>query len=214
MYETGGRTEATVVEPVWARWLFTTVLAGVTVTCLIRLVIAYRGRRMPGGPERHDDVAQAVMGVSMIAMVLSWTDVLPTSLWVTIFGAQAVAFGVLLLRRPAGAPVGGRENWDYTHHVVASVAMVYMIVALTGPAIRAMSMRGMSGTVPSPLTGAFGMYFLIYAGWSLLRAAGVRGVVPAAAGAGGPPAVLTRPMVVEGCRALMGGSMAYLLLAS
>jgi hypothetical protein len=209
-----------VVEPAWVRWVFTTVLAGVTVTCLIRLVVAHRPVRSPGGvPERHDDLAQAVMGVSMIAMVLSWTSVLPTSLWVAIFGVQTVAFGALLLRGSAETRVGGRRNWDYTHHVVASVAMVYMIVALTGPAgptAPGMSMAGMampgmsmSGTGLSPLAGAFGMYFLIYAGWSVLRAGGRGAVI-----ADGLPAVLTRPVVVEGCRALMGGSMAYLLLAS
>jgi hypothetical protein len=214
-----------VVEPVWVRWVFTTVLAGITVTCLIRLVVNGRRGSAPAVPGRHDDIAQAIMGVSMIAMVLSWTTYLPTPLWVMLFGAQAVGFGALLLSRPAAETGPTNENWDYTHHVVASVAMVYMIVTIGNRVTQSIpAMAGMPGmtaaamptmsTSLSPLAWAFGVYFLFYAGWSLLRAVGIQGGVPVAAGAGGTPSVLTRPILVEGCRALMGGSMAYLLLAS
>ncbi len=185
-------------EPVWARWVLTAILAGITVTCLLRL--ASTGRERPAGtPRRHEDVGQVIMGVSMITMVLSWTDVLPKPLWVLVFAVQAIGFGSLLLRGHAGS---GNENWDYTNHVMASVAMVYMVVAMTGPA--------MPGMATSPLAGAFGCYFLIYAGWSALRA--TRGVTVVAGGSG-LPAVLRQPVLVEGCRALMGGGMAFLLLA-
>jgi hypothetical protein len=202
--------------------VFTTVLAGISVTCLVRLVITCRRGHAPGVPSRHDDIAQVIMGVSMIAMVLSWTTYLPTPLWVMLFGAQAVGFGALLLSRPAAETGPSHENWDYTHHVVASIAMVYMIVAIgnratqTMPAMPGMSIAAMPtmSTSLSPLAWAFGVYFLIYAGWSVLRAVGVQGAMAVAAGAGGIPSVLTRPVLVEGCRALMGGSMAYLLLAS
>lgn len=191
-------------EPGWARWVLTAILAGITVTCLLRLVST--GRHRPAGvPRRHEDIGQVIMGVSMIAMVLSWTDVLPTPLWVLLFGAQAIGFGGLLLR---GHGATGNENWDYTHHVMSSVAMVYMVVAMTGPA---MSMPGMA--MP-PLAGAFGCYFLIYAGWSVIRAVRVVGGVTVAAGEARLPAVLRQPMLIEGCRALMGGGMAFLLLAS
>lgn len=189
--------------PEWARWVLTATLAVVTVTCLLRL-ISSRGHRPAGTPDRHEDVGQAVMGVSMIAMVLSWTDVLPRPLWVLLFGAQAIGFGALLLRgRPA---VTGHENWNYTHHVVASAAMVYMVVAMTGPT--------MTGMATAPLAGAFGMYFLIHSGWSVIRATRVVGGVTVVAGEARLPAVLRRPVLVEGCRALMGGGMAFLLLAA
>lgn len=192
-------------EPGWARWVLTAILAGITVTCLLRLVSA--GRERPSGmPRWHEDVGQVLMGVSMIAMVLSWTDALPKPLWVLLFGAQAVGFGGLLLRGHGGS---GNENWDYTHHVMSSVAMVYMVVAMTGPA--EMSMPGMA---ISPLAGAFGCYFLIYAGWSVIRATRVVSGVTVAAGEARLPAVLRQPMLIEGCRALMGGGMAFLLLAS
>jgi len=59
----------------------------------------------------------------------------------------------------------------------------------------------------SPLAVSFGLYFLVYGVWSGIRALQP---VPVAAGAG----LLGRPLLVHGCRALMGGGMAYLLLAS
>jgi hypothetical protein len=195
-----------VTEPEWARWVLTAVLAGITVTCLLRLVTS-RGRRPAGAPRLHEDVGQVVMGVSMIAMVLSWTDVLPRPLWILLFGSQAVGFGALLLRGRAAA---GHENWDYTNHVMASAAMVYMVVGMTGTG----AMAAMPGMPMAPLAGAFGFYFLGYAAWSAVRATRVAGVATAGAGAAGLPAVLQRPVLVDGCRALMAGGMAFLLLAS
>jgi hypothetical protein len=191
-----------VAVPELARWVLTASLAVVAGTCLLRL-ISSRGRRPAGVPGRHEDVGQVVMGVSMIAMVLSWTDVLPKPLWVLLFAAQAVGFGALLLR---GGPGGQHENWNYTHHIMASAAMVYMVVAMTGPV--------MTGMPVSPLAAAFGVYFLIYSGWSLVRATRVVGGVTVAAGEARLPAVLRQPMLIEGCRALMGGGMAFLLLAA
>jgi hypothetical protein len=186
--------------------VLTAILAGITVTCLLRLVSA--GRDRPAGmPGWHEDVGQVTMGVSMIAMVSSWTDVLPKPLWVLLFGAQAIGFAALLLRGHGGGGTenAGNENWDYTHHVMASAAMVYMVVAMSGPA--------MPGMAISPLAGAFGFYFLVYTGWIVLRATRVVRGVTVTAGEAGLTAVLRQPMVAEGCRALMGGGMAFLLLA-
>lgn len=193
------------VEPEWARWALTAILAGITVTCLLRLVSTGRGQRPAGVPRRHEDIGQVVMGVSMIVMVLSWTDVVPKPLWILLFGAQAIGFGALLLRGNSGAE--GHENWDYTHHVMGSAAMVYMVVGMTGHA------GAMPGMAMSPLAGAFGFYFLAYAGWSAVRATRVVGAVTVGAGEARLPAVLRQPMLIEGCRALMGGGMAFLLLA-
>ncbi len=192
-------------EPGWARWMLTAVLAGITVTCLLRLVST--GRDQPAGtPGRHEDVSQVIMGVSMIMMVLSWTDVLPKPLWILLFGAQVIGFGRLLLR---GGSNSGHENWDNTHHVMSGLAMVYMVVAMTGPAMSGMAMSGMA--IP-PLAGAFGCYFLVHAGWSVIRAVRGAGAV-VTAGEIRLPVVLRQPVLVEGCRALMGGGMALLLLA-
>jgi Domain of unknown function (DUF5134) len=239
-----------VVEPALTRWLFTVLFALISATCLVRLLRGGRdGDRPPGTPRRHDDIGHIVMGISMIAMILSWTALLPTVVWIALFGGQAVVFCVILLRRRGShAALSGQENWDHTHHVMSSLAMVYMVVAMRGSAGAGMSSVGMSNTgvsavgmssvampsiAMSPLAEAFGVYFLICAVWAALRALqltpslspalagppaadGGRTVVDARAvvGAARMPAILRRPLLVDGCRALMGGGMAYLLLTA
>ncbi|HEX3589245.1 MAG TPA: DUF5134 domain-containing protein [Pseudonocardiaceae bacterium] len=187
-------------EPESVRWVITAMFAAVTLTCLLRLASGRRNRP-EGFPRRHDDLGHLVMSVSMIAMVLSWTHLLPTVFWVLLFAAQAVFFGATLLRR--SSDWSGHESWDHTHHLMASLGMVYMVVALGDAA----AMAGMSMSLP-PLAGAFGVYFLLYALWSGARA--VR-LAPGPAGCSGSPSVLGRPLAVHGCRALMGAGMAYVL---
>lgn len=208
------------VEPVLTRWVFTVLFALISATCLLRLIGSGRDHdRPPGTPKRHEDIGHIVMGVSMIAMVLSWTSLLPTVVWIALFGAQGVVFCAMLLRRHGShAALSGQENWDHTHHIMASLAMVYMVIAMRGPAPLGMSgMAGRSMVFMSPLAEAFGVYFLICAVWAALRA--VR-IAPSLATAGpqpsgsGLPTLLGKPLLVDGCRALMGGGMAYLLLAS
>lgn len=199
-------------EPTSVRWVITVVFAAVVVTSSLRLVSLGRCHRTAGLPRRHEDFGHVVMAVGMIAMVLSWTHFLPTAVWVTVFAVQAVFFGVLLLR--GGGAAG--DSWDETHHMVASLGMIYMVVAVSGASGAMANMPGMAdmpGMTMSlaPLAAAFGVYFLIYAVWSGLRATRL---MPAAVGVApaGLPSVLTRPLLVHGCRALMGGGMAYLLL--
>ncbi len=184
-------------QPEPARWLFTALFAGISLTCVVRLLT---NRRTAGTPPRHDDVWHAVMGVAMIAMVLSWLSVLPTPFWVILFGGQAAVFAAILLRSQPSDP---DQNWEHTHHLIGSLGMLYMAVALASPA----GMSGMSAT--SPLTASFGVYFLAYAAWSALRA-----VQPLPVTTGNTVRALSWPLLVHGCRALMGGGMAYLLLAS
>jgi hypothetical protein len=178
--------------PVWARWCFAALLAVICVSCVVRLTAARAHRPSPAS----DDLGQALMGLGMIAMFASVSGALPKTVLVVVFGASAAGFAGLLAR---GVPCGERETWECVHHVVASVAMVYMALAATGPRM----------AVPS-LAGAFGVYFLAYAGWAGLRMAGA----PQMAVGTGVAGVLRRPRVVEACRAGMGLSMAYLLLGA
>jgi hypothetical protein len=189
-------------QPESVRLVFTVLFAGVTLTCVVRLLSTRAGL-----PARHDDVSHAIMAAGMIVMVLSWTSLLPTSVWVLLFGGQAAFFAAVLLRRRAGesvrngttpngtTPNGTTQNWEHTHHFVGSLGMLYMVVALGDAAMVSMS----------PLAVSFGLYFLVYGVWS-----GVRALQPVPVANG----VLGRPLLVHGCRALMGGGMAYLLLAS
>jgi hypothetical protein len=178
--------------PELLRVVLTVVFAAITLTCVARLLT----RPQAGLPARHDDVAHVVKGVGMIAMLLSWTRLVPMPFWVLVFAGLAVFFAALLLRS-----AGGTENWDHVDHVVGSIGMIYMVVAMGGPT------TGMAGMSASPLAMSFGLYFLAFGAWS-----GVRALRPVAVR--GTSLVLGRPMVVHGCRALAAGGMAYLLLVS
>lgn len=140
--------------------------------------------RGPGPSRLPDDLAQAVMGLGMIGMVLAGVRAVPEPVWLAVFGGQALGFGVALLRGACR-----QDPLAYTHHLMAGAAMTYMAVA---------------GATSGPLGGPFGVYFLVQAVWSARRAV---------TAADGGESLLHRPRVVEGCRALMGGGMAYVLLA-
>jgi hypothetical protein len=176
-------------QPESVRWVFAVLFVGIALTCLVRLP-STRG----GLPARHDDVSHAIMAGGMIVMVLSWTTLLPKSVWILLFGGQAAYFAAILLRRRAGESA---ENLEHTHHFVGSLGMLYMVVALGDAGMASMS----------PLAVSFGIYFLVYGTWSAVRA-----LQPVLGGSS--VGVLGRPLLVHGCRALMGAGMAYLLLAS
>ena len=172
----------------WLRWGFAGLLAVICLSCVIRVAAARRDET----PGRREEFAQVVMGLGMIAMFLSWTGLAPRVVYLLVFGVSAAGYAALLLRDSVCAP---REAWECTHHVMASVAMIYMAVG--------------TAAVPA-LAGAFGVYFLGYAGWGVLRVAGGGAVVTGS----GVVALLRRPRVIEACRATMGLSMAYLLLSA
>lgn len=180
--------------PGWVGWVFAAALAVITLPCLVRLFVR---QRPPGMPDRHEDLGQALMGIVMIAMFLSLLRLLPTVVWVVLFLGQAVAFGVPLFR----ASDRDRDTWQYVHHVMASLAMAYVVLAV-GPRMFAVE----------PLAAAFGMYFLGYAVVSALRTVTVVRLAPA--GCAGVPALLATPKLVEACRTVMGVSMSYMLLSA
>lgn len=184
-------------QPELVRVVFTVLFAGITLTCVARLLTRPRA----GLPARHDDLAHIVKGVGMIAMLLSWTRLVPTQFWVLAFAGVTVFFGALLLRS-----AGGAENWDHVEHVVGGVGMIYMLVAMGGATD---GMAGMAGASVSPLAMSFGLCFVAFALWS-----GVRALRPVGAGPSVGSVALGRPLLVHGCRALAAGGMAYLLLAS
>lgn len=185
--------------PDWLRWTVALLLGVICVSCLARLATA---RHHPTvAPRPHEDLAQVLMGVGMIAMLVSWLGTGPRAALLLVFAVTAAGFTGLLVRgRPGDTGTAGRDTWESVHHLVASLAMVYMAVAMPGRA----------GDLPAvrPLAAAFGMYFLLYAGWAGLRMVAASTVSMG----GGVGALLRRPRIVDGCRAAMGLGMAYALL--
>ena len=191
--------------PVWVNWMLSSLLGLVCVSCLARLAI-YRGTRTrpAGTPHWHEDVSQIVMGVGMIAMLLAWLGVVPKAVWLLVFLGEAAIFAVLLLRPQPGAPLAATDSWQYVHHLMAGLAMAYVVLATT-----TLAGSGHPMLLPS-LACSFAMYFIGYTIWSLVRVK--RGTLAVAGG--GVSTVLGKPRVVEGCRVVMGAGMVYMFLAA
>jgi hypothetical protein len=192
--------------PIWVNWALSSLLGLVCLSCLARLAI-YRGtrNRPAGSPHWHEDISQLVMGVGMIAMLLAWLGVLPKAVWLLAFLGEAAIFAVLLLRPQPGAPLASTDSWQYVHHLMAGLAMAYVVLATTD------TLRGVAQPMLLPsLACSFAMYFIGYTAWSLVR---VKRSTLAVAG-GGASTVLSKPRVVEGCRVVMGAGMVYMFLAA
>ncbi len=205
-----------VAGPVWVSWLLSSLLGLISVSCLARLVI-YRnaGSRPPGVPHWHEDVSQILMGVGMIAMFLAWLGVIPRAVWLLAFIGQALAFTILLLRPQGGARLAPTDSWQYVNHLMAGLAMAYVVLAGTATTGVIGGTVGTVGEAAHPmllpsLAASFATYFIAYTAFSLVR---VRSGAVAVAGSG-MGTVLSRPRVVEGCRVVMGVGMAYMFMVS
>jgi hypothetical protein len=190
--------------PIWVNWVLSSLLGLVCLSCLARLTI-YRGARIrpAGTPHWHEDVSQLVMGIGMIAMLLAWLGAIPKAMWLLVFLGEAAIFAVLLFRRQ-DTPLAPTDSWQYVHHLMAGLAMAYVVLA-TGTLARAAHPM----LLPS-LASSFAMYFIGYTIWSLVRVK--RGTLAVAGG--GVSTVLGKPRVVEGCRVVMGAGMVYMFLAA
>jgi Domain of unknown function (DUF5134) len=118
----------------------------VAAFCALRLLVATVWRR---AVERDVDLVHIVMGVSMAGMLTGWLTDSWTDVWTAVFLGTTAWFGWGIARevsqRPATALGGG-----HFPHLVASAAMVYMLLAARWTAVGAMP--GM-GAHPSTLAG-------------------------------------------------------------
>lgn len=195
-----------VAGPAWVSWSLSALLGLVCVSCLARLAIYRVARTRPQGtPHWHEDVGQLLMGVGMMAMLLAFLGILPKPVWVLVFLGEAAVFAVMLFRPQRGAPLASADSWQYVHHLMAGLAMAYVVLATTGTVVNAAHPMWL----PS-LAASFAMYFIAYTAWSLVR---VRRGAVVVAGAGGAGAILGTPRVVEGCRVVMGVGMVYMFMA-
>ncbi|MEU4104165.1 DUF5134 domain-containing protein [Streptomyces tanashiensis] len=176
-------------------WLLVALCAATGVYCLLRM-------RACAGEERKAAGGEAVMGFGMAFMAVPAAALTPPE-WVlpvyaVVFGAAAL-HGLLAVRR------GGH----HLHHLVGSVAMVYMAVAMAAPGTAGAHTGhtpGAAGGIPV-LTGGLLLYYTAY----VLRS-GTR-LVPLAATAAGPgPAWATRPELTLACRLSMALAMLAMLV--
>jgi len=189
--------------PALSGWLLMVLCGATGAYCLLR---ARDGTRRERGSAR----AEALMGFGMAAMAVPAALLtLPGWTWVV----YTVVFGAASLHAALYARGGGH----HLHHLVGSLAMVYMAVAMAPGAAHgaggghAGHGAGAAGGAPV-LTGALLVYYALY----VLRSAGRLIPAPAPLGvpAGGPtgPAWGARPELALACRLAMGTAMFAMLL--
>jgi hypothetical protein len=120
-----------VTGPAWLGDVFAAVMILTSVYCASRLALS-RWRLRP--TETDVDAVHVVMGVSMAGMLVPGLRVLPAGVWAAVFAAFAAWFGGrMLLAWPAarrGGPPGRCPGpWHQGPHLLASLAMLYMLLA-------------------------------------------------------------------------------------
>jgi Domain of unknown function (DUF5134) len=206
----------------WMSWIFAAVFAGVVLFFAARLFASRSDAPGHGGSaDRETDTSHGVMSLGMAAMFWPWGNSLPARYWQLLFGIVAAWFAVRLLRqglRRATIPQSDPGRGADLHHVLGSLAMVYMLAAFpTGHQVsHGMDLSGQGIALPA-LAWAFVGYFLVFVVWL-----GARLVQPASTGSttsasavvlgGGLRGVLTSPHLLGSCRIFMGIGMSCMLV--
>lgn len=199
--------------PALSGWLLMVLCAATGAYCLLRA-------RAGSGEERRAAHAEALMGFGMAAMAVPAALLTPPG-WA--WAAYTVLFGAAALRSAWAARRGGH----HLHHLVGSLAMVYMAVTM-GPSMasgagggphagHAGAGAGTGAGLPL-LTGALLVYYALYvlgAAGRLIPVAAGSGA-DAGAGAGAGTAVVAgswraRPELALACRVTMGLAMLAML---
>ncbi|MFD4028420.1 DUF5134 domain-containing protein [Streptomyces sp. NPDC058576] len=193
-----------------AGWLLVVLCAVSGAYCLLRT--------RTGTPrERRTARSEALMGFGMAAMAVPAAVLSPPD-WA--WAVYAVLFGGAALRALRPALRGGH----HLHHLVGSLAMVYMAVvmapAVTGSGGGGHAGHGAAGAGGIPvLTGVLLLYYAFYVLGSAGRLLPGTAIAPAAgAGVGGPGTggfgggTEGRPELTTACRLTMGLGMFAMLL--
>jgi hypothetical protein len=135
--------------------------------------------------------------------------------WLLAFLGEAAVFAVLLLKPQRSVPLAPTASWQYVHHLMAGLAMAYVVLVTTETTTDTTIGTTIGGAHPMPLqslASSFAMYFVGYTVWTLVRVK--RGTVAVAVAGGGVQTILGKPRVVEGCRVVMGAGMVYMFMAA
>ncbi|MFF9914214.1 DUF5134 domain-containing protein [Streptomyces sp. NPDC013457] len=194
--------------PALSAWLMLTLCGASGAYCLLRA-------RRCAGEERRTAAGEAVMGFGMAAMALPAAVVTPPAWWWSVYAA---VFGAAAVH----ALMSVRRGGHHLHHLVGSLAMVYMAWPVQGAAHGAHGSGG-GGSAPA-VTAALLLYYVAYvlrSGARLVPVAASMGT-PAVASAtastalsaGGPaPAWVVRPEFTLVCRLSMALAMLAMLVA-
>ncbi|GGU46168.1 DUF5134 domain-containing protein [Streptomyces lavendofoliae] len=201
--------------PAMPGWLLVALCVVAGAYCLART-------RSVRGAERRAALDEALMGFGMAVMAVPAAAVAPPE-WAWV--GYAVVFGAASLRALWSA-LGGTGH--HLHHLVGSLAMVYMALAMAGGGAGAHTAHGAHGTAGGvPLvTGLLLAYYTVYVlvAGARLAPAGPAGSVGSAAGPVSGPAAGPAAGAVSGaggrwagaevalaCRVAMGLAMLAML---
>ena len=182
--------------PSWVADAFAAVMILTACYSASRLVIS---RLRESATEADADGLHAVMGTAMAGMLVPQLALLPAAAWMVVFGTGAAWFGGCALRSRNQS----RFSWQCRYpvpHLIECIAMLYMLLAVSGARPGAgMAMPGM-GTSPSSPAGfpalavVLALFMLGYIMWTTDQLASLaRTTTPRQAGAPQHQALVTVP---------------------
>jgi hypothetical protein len=180
------------MTPDWILDIFAAIMLAVSGVSAARLVAARPWQR--GAVVTDTDISHLLMGIAMAGMLAPSLGTLPDGAWAAVFCVLALWFGYRVARDYRANGARALAVGHCAPHLVHSAAMVYMFLAITGPAARGASgMGAISGLSTLHVPTLALLFALILAGytiWDLDQLSSLRrGLVPAVAVAAGPALV-------------------------
>lgn len=186
------------MTPAWLLDAFAALMLGVAAVSAARLAAARPWRR--GSVVIDTDVAHLLMAIAMAGMLTPRLGTLPDTAWEVICGLLAAWFAVRVALDARANGARALAGGHCAPHLVHSVSMLYMFLAMAPTAAGAAGMNGMSSgpsmTLRYPaLAFVFALVLAGYSVWDLDRLSGRRygfgaaGVSLAGAGAARVPAM-------------------------
>lgn len=118
--------------PGWLLDVFAATMLLVAAVSAAQLAAGYPSRWVHADADIA--VSHLLMGVAMPGMLVAGLRTLPSVAWEVIFAVMAVWFAWSAWQRSRGAGFGALARDHYAPHLVHSVAMLYMFLALAAPA--------------------------------------------------------------------------------
>lgn len=134
------------------------VVNGMLAFCCLALGVLHLLRLATGRAERIGEASHAAMSLGMAVMFSPLPDPVPDPVWIVVFGAALAWFGVVAARARS---LRGEPG----HHVIGSVAMLFMVLAGHHGGEHA----GHGGG--SPVTSVVAILLAGYFAWHVLRCA-------------------------------------------
>jgi hypothetical protein len=183
------------MTPNWILDIFAALMLAVAAVSAARLIAARPWQQ--DSVVTDTDIAHLLMAIAMAGMLVTDLTTLPSVAWEAVFGVMAAWFAYRVIRDARVNGVRALAGGHCAPHLVHSAAMLYMFLALVGPASSGHGMSGMGGSsgLPGSLkVPTLGLVFALalagYTIWDLdqisSRARGSR----AGAGIGLPAGVL------------------------